>query len=685
MVLRKEITIQIKDLLKKNPQGLSITEIVGAIGVNRNTAGRYLENLLVSGQVEMRRFGMAKIYMLSQRVPLSAILSISSELVVQLDSNLRIIFTNEPFLDLIRTHGKEVLGKNIEYTSVATVFEEAFPWLIRKIRDGLNGNERSGDIALRLKGLIFFYRIAPTVFEDGRKGVSVILEDITEQRQADDKLRESEDRYRKLVEISPDAVFLHREGRILYANPAAFTLLGASHSDEIVGKNILDFVPPAFQDRVRTNIEKDLEGQTSPRTELTMLRIDGTSILVEGRGIGTIIDGKPAVLVAIRDITEQKQAEEALRESEATAHALLNAPTDSVILIDNRGIILALNETAALRFGKRSDELIGSLADDLLPEKVAKTRRTLITRVLEKKGMVRFEDNRDGRWYDTVAYPIFSESGEVDKIAIIARDISEQKRIRDSLKESEELLRLLLDSSDDLIFMQNPSGEYLYINAAAQYGISKKEILGSTPHDFIDRKTADMIVERIKRVVKNGKSIRDDTQIVWKGQTLWFSDNLFPVKDGTGNVTAVVTISQNITERKRNEKLLVESETRYRSLAEASQDLIFVIDRNDRVVYVNSFAASVLQKQPEDIIGKPRVTFFPSEITSRQWVQLQRVFENGKPVRSEGSMILKNNIHWFDHFLVPLSYENGCVQSVLGISRDITQQKIKDDDFRHSE
>jgi len=151
MVLRKEITIQIKDLLKKNPQGLSITEIVGAIGVNRNTAGRYLENLLVSGQVEMRRFGMAKIYMLSQRVPLSAILSISSELIVQLDSNLRIIFTNEPFLDLIGTHENEVLGKNIEYTSVATVFEEAFPWLIRKIRDGLNGNERSGDIALRFK------------------------------------------------------------------------------------------------------------------------------------------------------------------------------------------------------------------------------------------------------------------------------------------------------------------------------------------------------------------------------------------------------------------------------------------------------------------------------------------------------------------------------------------------------
>jgi PAS domain S-box-containing protein len=101
-------------------------------------------------------------------------------------------------------------------------------------------------------------------FEDGRKGVSVILEDITEQGRADDALRESEDRYRKLVGISLDAVFLHRDGRILYANPAAVRLLGASSFDEIIGKNILDFVPPAFYDSVRTNIEKDLGGADIP-------------------------------------------------------------------------------------------------------------------------------------------------------------------------------------------------------------------------------------------------------------------------------------------------------------------------------------------------------------------------------------------------------------------------------------
>ena len=425
MVLKKEISVKIKDLLQKNPQGLSITDIVTAIKINRNTAGRYLENLLVSGQVDMRRLGMAKIYMLSQRVPLSALLSISSELVFQLDSNLRIVFANEPFLTLVGTDSKDLLGKNIEYTPVALVFDESFTGFVENIREGIAGKEWSGEIILVKKNIILFCRIAPTVFDDGRRGVSVIIEDITERKKAEDALRESEERYRQLVDISPDAVIIHQNGKIIFMNPAALILIGASHSDEITGKNILDFIHPDFRDLVRKNVEKDLDGNITPPIELHMLRVDGASIIVEGRGVRTIINGKPAIQVAIRDITEQKRAEMALRESEATARALINAPTDSVILMDSQGIILALNETAALRFGKRSDELVGVLTDNLLPEEIARSRRLLITQVLEKKTMVRFKDERDGRRFDTVAYPILNETGLVNRIAIVARDITD--------------------------------------------------------------------------------------------------------------------------------------------------------------------------------------------------------------------------------------------------------------------
>ncbi len=400
---------------------MSITEIVREAGINRNTAGRYLETLLVSGQVELRRYGMANIYMLSHRVPLSAVLSISSELVIELDSHLRILFTNEPFLDLIGADEKDILGKNIEFTCVALVFDELFVKFIERIREGVAGIERSGEIELRSKGTTVFCRIAPTVFDDGRNGVSIILEDITrrkkgeralleseataralmnsptdtvilmdtrgfildlndtaaskfkkngdnlvgkladtllpdevaksrraltnqvlekkqmmryederegrwydtvaypiivngkvtriamiardinDRKMSEVALRESEERYRRLVEISPDAILIHREGKIIFINPAALSLLGASDSSEITSKDVLDFIRHECRNALRKTIEKDLIGKITPPMELHMLRVDGTSVIVEGRGVRTFIDGKPAIQVALRE------------------------------------------------------------------------------------------------------------------------------------------------------------------------------------------------------------------------------------------------------------------------------------------------------------------------------------------------------------------------------------------------
>ena len=152
MVLIKDITSKIKDILNKNPQGMTITQIAQKTRINRNTVGRYLENLLVSGQVEMHRFGMKKIYALSQRVALSSILSISSELVVQMDSSLRIIYANEPFLNLVGSDNNHLIGKNIEYTPVSMVFDELFEGFIENIKEGVLGKEWSGEFVLRYKG-----------------------------------------------------------------------------------------------------------------------------------------------------------------------------------------------------------------------------------------------------------------------------------------------------------------------------------------------------------------------------------------------------------------------------------------------------------------------------------------------------------------------------------------------------
>ena len=453
MGLKKEISDQIKDLLRKNPQGLSITDIVKAVNINRNTAGQYLENLLVSGQVELRRFGMAKIYRISQRVPLSAVLSISAESVIQLDSFLRIVFVNESFCSLAGTDSTNLVGKNIEYTPVGLVFDELFVKFIERIREGVAGNEWSGEINIRSKGIIVFCRIAPTVFEDGRRGVSILLEDIT------------------------------------------------------------------------------------------------------GR----------------------KQGERALLESEATARALMNSPTDTVILMDTSGIILDLNETAALKFKKNRDDLLGTLADTLLPHEVAQSRRTLTTRVIEKKQAVRYEDERDGRWYDTVAYPIIV-NGEVTRIAMIARDITDRKKSEEALRESEERYRQLVEISPDAVIIHQ-EGKITYLNPAALSLLGAKdanELLGKPVLDTIHPDYRDNVRNQIKKDLDGKTTPPIELRMVRV-------DGATVIVEGRGVKTtlhgqpAIQVAIRDITERKYVESELRESEDKYRTLIDLANDVVCIV------------------------------------------------------------------------------------------------------------
>jgi PAS domain S-box-containing protein len=120
---------------------------------------------------------------------------------------------------------------------------------------------------------------------------------------------------------------------------------------------------------------------------------------------------------------------------------------------------------------------------------------------------------------------------------------------------------------------------------------------------------------------------------------------------------------------------LQENENKYRTLTEASRDLIFLIGRDDRVEYVNSFAAEALGLPVDQVIGQKRSALFTGKMGEHQAQALQRVFETGIQGRSEGAMEILGTLHWFDHFLTPIKDVNGTVTSVLGVSRDITDRK----------
>ncbi|NLB00328.1 MAG: PAS domain S-box protein, partial [Methanomicrobiales archaeon] len=145
------------------------------------------------------------------------------------------------------------------------------------------------------------------------RGFLAGIQDITLLKQMEAQLRESEEKYRSLVELSAEATLIHQNGIITYINPAGRRLLGAQDPGAIVGKKILDFIHPEFQDLVISFTTKDLQGEETPLIELPIRRLDGTTIFIEGRGTRTHFAGKPAIQTIARDITHRKQAEEQLQ------------------------------------------------------------------------------------------------------------------------------------------------------------------------------------------------------------------------------------------------------------------------------------------------------------------------------------------------------------------------------------
>lgn len=216
-----------------------------------------------------------------------------------------------------------------------------------------------------------------------------------------------------------------------------------------------------------------IEGERQPPYEVEVFHKDGSIHRLEVTEVPAFDELGEVVLVEgiAHDITGRVWAEQALRESENTTKALFNAPTDSAILLDRTGTILALNETASRRFGKPSSELLGITIFDLFPSYVADLRRAKFLRVLESGKPLRFEDEREGRFYDNNFYPILDRQGNVQRIAIYARDVSDYKqavaRLNErtaELIESEEKYRTLVENLPLVVYRMGPDGRILFAN-----------------------------------------------------------------------------------------------------------------------------------------------------------------------------------------------------------------------------
>jgi PAS domain S-box-containing protein len=195
--------------------------------------------------------------------------------------------------------------------------------------------------ALRKDGGVRWVEIVSNRIEfHDQPAVQAAFLDITEAKEADKALRESESRYRSLVELSPDPIVVHRQGKIAYVNPAAIKLIGAQSADQMIAKAVIEFVHPDYREMVRERIRlMTQEGKAVPLDEEQFLRLDGSSITVEVAAMPIIYERQPSILVALRDITARKQAEERLARLNRL-YSVLSRINEAIVRIREPGELL---------------------------------------------------------------------------------------------------------------------------------------------------------------------------------------------------------------------------------------------------------------------------------------------------------------------------------------------------------
>ena len=285
-------------------------------------------------------------------------------------------------------------------------------------------------------------------------GASAIARDIAENKRAEECLRESEERYKGLAQACPDGVMMSDlNGRLLFASPQMWQLLGLAESEELVGGSVLECVTEGDRQRLAANLADLLEKGVRRNTEYTALRRDGTTLPVEtSTAVIRDAQGRPqAVMGIIRDITDRKQAEMALHRSEVKFRTLYDSTSDAVMLLDENGLFFDCNRAALQIFGSPDKtDFCNRHPADLSPVKqpCGMDSRTLANRQLAtamEKGSNRFEwTHKRFDSGEVFAAEVLLNALELDGrqvVQAVVRDVSERKQAEQQIKDYASALR----------------------------------------------------------------------------------------------------------------------------------------------------------------------------------------------------------------------------------------------------
>jgi len=521
-----------------------------------------------------------------------------------------------------------------------------------------------------------------------------VNQDITNQKQAEDALHESEVKYRNLVETSSDIIWeTNMEGKYTYVNPKSENILGYK-SDEVIGHSPFEFMPSDEAIKIKKISDKIIASK-KPFEGLININLnkDGREVIFETSGV-PYFDEKNTLLGyrgVDRDITERKQAEEAIKESELRYRSLFENSLMGISLADKHGRFSHANESYAKMYGYNSlEELINSGVN--VSDFYAKQeQRSEVINILNEKGVMEPREfevvHRNGSHlvFMVTAMVIKDKEGKPQYYQAYQIDITDRKLAEKKIKESEEKYRLLVEASGIGVALYGIDGKILFFNKKAiqNMGGKPEDYIGKSLTEVFGEKAGSIYKHRIQLAAQSETNQEYEDYVETKSGNYWFLSNHCGIKGLDGKIIGVQVIANDITERKQAE----EAFTRSKELLSETEKIgkvggwEFNIDTMEQVWTEEVYRIHEVGLDYNPNVNKG-ISFYTTESRPVIELAIQRVKELSEPFDLELEIITAKGNRRNIHAIGKADMEH---HRVYGFIQDITDRIKSEQALRENE
>jgi PAS domain S-box-containing protein len=518
-------------------------------------------------------------------------------------------------------------------------------------------------------------RLGPSIINSLNK-----IELLKKKNYSENALRDSEERYRLLVDKSPDTIAIHSEGKLVFLNPAGAKLIGANSLEDLIGRSILDIVHPDSRSNFINRMRQVAEGIEAPLFEEKFVKLDGTVIDVEVIGIPVPLHGHLAIQVIVRDITKRKQVENELMRSRLLLKSSIESPKDIIILsIDKEYKYMYFNtyhkKVMVGAYGKNV-ELGMNLLDCITNDDDRKKSKINYDRALAGANHITIEEYGDleRSYYETRYNTIFDENNEIIGATAFSSDITQRILAQKALSESEDKYRSIFENVQDLYYESTIDGTILEVSPSitllskGQY--NREDLIGRSMVEFYSFPEERILL--MEALQSTGSFT--DYEITLRNK----DGSLIPCSisskisfDIAGRPEKIIGSMRDISTRKRAEEALKHSHEFSESLLKTIPFGMDIVDETGTIMFQSENFKMMFG---EDAIGKKCWELYRDDKKQCSDCPLTRGIKIGETEVYESHGVLGNRI--FDISHTGMMYHGK--KAMLEIFQDITERKDKE-------